>query len=175
QVRRVYVTPLRVVCRPEEPEMSNRILRSFPEHADRFLRVSLVDEHLGRLPMIDSGDGIHKRARACPQSDTTFVPGCPQTCVLYSALVHRLQLREHSCWFYAETSKLRAGKIRGWVGNLSNITVVGKHAARLGQTLSCTTATVRVPQHRQQLVQDKECGEYMFTDGCGMMSEGLAR
>ncbi|CAN0359281.1 unnamed protein product [Ectocarpus sp. 12 AP-2014] len=61
------------------------------------------------------------------------------------------------------------------MGDMSGIDVVGKHAARLGQSLSSTTSTVEVPPALKKLVPDKKAGPYEFTDGCGMMSEGLAR
>ncbi|CAN0404866.1 unnamed protein product, partial [Ectocarpus sp. 13 AM-2016] len=35
-----------------------------------------------------------------------------------------------------------ADSIRRWMGDMSGIDVVGKHAARLGQSLSSTTSTV---------------------------------
>ncbi|CAN0388096.1 unnamed protein product, partial [Scytosiphon promiscuus] len=37
-----------------------------------------------------------------------------------------------------------AASIRKWMGDLSGIDVVGKHAARLGQTLSSSRPTVAV-------------------------------
>lgn len=41
-----------------------------------------------------------------------------------------------------------ADHIRVWMGDMSGINVVGKHAARLGQSLSSTTSTVEVPPER---------------------------
>ncbi len=38
--------------------------------------------------------------------------------------------------------------IRAWMGDMSRIIVVGKHAARLGQSLSSTTSTVEVRPER---------------------------
>jgi hypothetical protein len=49
QVGRVLVTPTRVVLLPPETELSNRVLRHYKQHSDRFLRVSFVEEDSGRL------------------------------------------------------------------------------------------------------------------------------
>ena len=51
-VRRCLITPTRVVRMPPETELSNRILRRYKDHADRFIRVAFGDEdsstlHLG--------------------------------------------------------------------------------------------------------------------------------
>lgn len=50
--------------------------------------------------------------------------------------------------FAEEVGMPTAASIRGWIGDLNHIKIVGKHAARLGQSLSSTTATVKVPPHR---------------------------
>ncbi|CAM9965408.1 unnamed protein product, partial [Ectocarpus fasciculatus] len=91
------------------------------------------------------------------------------------------QLRGHACFFYAEGGELYqisesgSDPVLHWMGDMSGIDVVGKHAARLGQSLSSTTSTVEVPPALKKLVPDKKAGPYEFTDGCGMMSESLAR
>ena len=51
-VGRVLVTPTRVVRIPPETELSNRVLRNYRQHSDRFIRVSFGEEnssilHLG--------------------------------------------------------------------------------------------------------------------------------
>lgn len=49
EVRRVLITPLRVCPQPPSPEQSNRVVRMFSEHIDRFLRVVFVDDNFGSI------------------------------------------------------------------------------------------------------------------------------
>lgn len=43
RIRRVYVTPSRILMFPPEPETGNSVLRAF-KNADCFLRVTMTDE-----------------------------------------------------------------------------------------------------------------------------------
>jgi RNA-dependent RNA polymerase len=51
-VRRVYVTPTKVYCMGPEVDTSNRVTRHFSSHADRFMRMSFVDENFEQLQSI---------------------------------------------------------------------------------------------------------------------------
>ncbi|CBN78124.1 RNA-dependent RNA polymerase 1 [Ectocarpus siliculosus] len=191
-VPRASVTPLRVVCQPPEQEMSNGVTRRFAEHSDRFLGVNFVDENMGRLqlsPLLAPSDcwSIGLACTPFGQRHQTFLkvhPALLVSCVVLSPPVRprKSQLRGHACFFYAEGGEVDQISESGsepavfhWMGDMSGIDVVGKHAARLGQSLSSTTSTVEVPPALKKLVPDKKAGPYEFTDGCGMMSEGLAR
>lgn len=57
-VKRVLVTPARVVRLPEEQEVSNQVLRHFKRYAHRFLRVNFSDENGARLCFASSGDSL---------------------------------------------------------------------------------------------------------------------
>ncbi|CAN0335609.1 unnamed protein product, partial [Ascophyllum nodosum] len=198
-IGRVSVTPLREVCQPPEKEMSNGVTRHFAQYADRFIRVNFVDENLGRLPMPLLPEKLI-RTKTCVRDScgndrhllstilrrlTLNMWGLSPMPSPSPARVY--QLRQHSCWFYAGPGADELGRpdregyfpaaanIREWIGDLSHINVVGKYAARLGQSLSSTTSTATVPHHRKALIDDKDSGPYMFTDGCGLMSNELAR
>ena len=64
-----------------------------------------------------------------------------------------------------------ASKVREWMGDFSEIKCVGKYAARLGQSLSCSVETFTTDNFtiipdikvKNQLTQV----EYCFTDGIG--------
>lgn len=63
-VGRVLVTPTRVVCLPPELELSNRVLRHYKQHADRFIRISFGEENGGILhlgPRMDMNADLVKR------------------------------------------------------------------------------------------------------------------
>ncbi|KAI5055904.1 hypothetical protein GOP47_0029425 [Adiantum capillus-veneris] len=49
EVGRFIVTPTKAYCLPSESELSNRVLRNFEHLADRFLRVSFLDENFHML------------------------------------------------------------------------------------------------------------------------------
>lgn len=49
-VGRVRVTPTRIVSLPFEVETSNRVLRRYHAHADRFIRVTFTDEEGNQYP-----------------------------------------------------------------------------------------------------------------------------
>lgn len=43
------MTPTRVVLHSPQTELSNRVLRHYKQHSDRFVRVSFVEEDSGQL------------------------------------------------------------------------------------------------------------------------------
>ncbi|CAK9134508.1 unnamed protein product [Ilex paraguariensis] len=49
KVRRLVITPTKAYCLPPEAELSNRVLRNYREVADRFLRVTFMDEGMQTL------------------------------------------------------------------------------------------------------------------------------
>ncbi|KNC76122.1 hypothetical protein SARC_11366, partial [Sphaeroforma arctica JP610] len=60
------------------------------------------------------------------------------------------------------------------MGDLSSIRIPGKFAARLGQGLSSSTATVDVPKHQQVNIDDITANGFCFSDGVGLISPELA-
>eukprot|EP00752_Nemacystus_decipiens_P006552 g5899.t2 len=171
-ITRASVTPLRVVCQPPEPEVSSGVTRHFARYSDRFLRVNFVDENMGRLPLPLS-DSLARRLDMFLREGLTLA-GRKYDFLAYSSS----QLRGHSCFFYAgggggDVPSVKS--IRRWMGDMSGIDVVGKRAAKYGQSLSSTTSTLEVRPEWRMVVPDKSAGPYEFTDGCGMMSEDLAR
>ncbi|KAL0311780.1 UNVERIFIED_CONTAM: RNA-dependent RNA polymerase 6 [Sesamum radiatum] len=49
EVRRLIITPSKAYCLPPEVELSNRVLRNYKNIADRFLRVTFMDEAMQTL------------------------------------------------------------------------------------------------------------------------------
>ncbi|PON57885.1 RNA-dependent RNA polymerase-type, partial [Trema orientale] len=52
-VHRVLITPSKVYFRGPEPNLSNRVLRNYPDDIDNFLRLSFVDEDLDKMRSTD--------------------------------------------------------------------------------------------------------------------------
>ena len=171
-IRRVLVTPLRICPQPPELEASNRILRENLAHKDRFLRVTFVEENFSSILSIRSEDIFEKRIRPILRQGL-FVAGRRFVFLAYS----NSQLREQSCWFYDEDKRPgqttvvpSAEDIRRSMGDLSGITLVGKHAARLGQGFSTTTGCSRLGPEQVKVIGDVKCDGFCFSDGIGLIS-----
>src|SRR6185312_8719061 len=140
-MRKVVITPSKMYILPPTMEPSNRTIRYFEDHKERFLRVQFNDEN-GSLP---SGNGDN-HVSVFNRVHRTLVNGIQIGNRKYEFLAFSSsQLRDRSCWFFAPTEKLSADDIRKWMGNLSNIKVVAKYAARMGQCFSSTRAVTHLP------------------------------
>eukprot|EP00250_Pteridium_aquilinum_P030078 c40615_g1_i1 orf=139-1797(+) len=151
EVGRFIVTPTKAYCMPSEAELSNRILRNFRHLADRFLRVSFLDENFHALSgMILSGmvapfartigqvskSALYNRVRSV-LLDGFFLCGRHYEFLAFSSN----QLRDSSAWFFAASKEVNAGTIRSWMGAFKR-TNVARYAARMGQCFSSTFQTV---------------------------------
>ena len=181
-VHRVQITPSKVYFCGPEVNLSNRVLRNYPDDIDNFLRVSFVDEHLDKMRWTD----------LCTRSSSAN--GERQTrvyerihCILRDGIVigdkkfeflgfSSSQLRENSAWMFASREGLTADDIRKWMGDFSHIRNVAKYAARLGQSFGSSRETLRVEKHEIELIPDIKVGnKYCFSDGIGKISEELAK
>lgn len=178
-IRRLLFTPTRVIAQPPETDLLNRVLREFVVHHDRFLRISFCDEDGGSIGYTGSDD-LYTRVRAALR-DGVYAAGDKFVFLAFS----NSQLRDHAVWMYNETpdptsddsSPPSADEIRAWMGDFSKIRSPGKFAARQGQTFSSTVGTVLLDDVQQHVVKDiyDSNGDYMFSDGVGLMSSELAR
>ncbi|KAK9742248.1 hypothetical protein RND81_03G158700 [Saponaria officinalis] len=190
EVRRLIITPTKAYCLPPEVELSNRVLRQYNHVADRFLRVTFMDEG---LQMLNSnvlscyGAPILKKIKMNSFVQRTsvfnrvksilrqgfYMCGRNYTFLAFSAN----QLRDRSAWFFAEDKtdqSLTVNNIRSWMGRFTNRNVA-KCAARMGQCFSSTYATVEVsPKDVDSNFPDIERNGYIFSDGIGIISEDLA-
>ncbi|KAG8375787.1 hypothetical protein BUALT_Bualt10G0136800 [Buddleja alternifolia] len=183
EVRRLIITPTKAYCLPPEVELSNRVLRNYKSVADRFLRVTFMDEAMRILNQnvltyyvapnvreVASNSGqqrtaMFKRVRDI-LNDGFHLCGRKYTFLAFSAN----QLRDRSAWFFAEQKDIRVANIKDWMGKFTSRNVA-KCAARMGQCFSSTYATVEVPEVE---VPDIERNGYVFSDGIGMISSDLA-
>ena len=182
------VTPSSLVLKAPAIEMTNRVIRRYREHADRFLRVRFEDDEqhgFARL-MATSGqtmaDVFNKVFRTLSQG-----------IVIGDRIYHFLaagnsQFREHGAYFFAaEPNGPTADQIRTWMGQFQHERVVAKHAARIGQCFSTTIAikTAIFPLVREsELIPDVKCirrlpngtiQKFNFTDGVGKISPFYAK
>ncbi|EQC30180.1 hypothetical protein SDRG_12032 [Saprolegnia diclina VS20] len=173
EVRRVLVTPLRIIAEAPQVDVSNRILRQYAQHIDRFLRVSFVDENFGPLYSAKSPRVLDRVASVL--HDGLVVAGETYVFLGYS----NSQLRVHSCWFYrnpprGSTLVPSATSIYLSLGDVHAIPSGSKRGARLGQAFSTTTSTVAVSPFRCSVRADVKRNGHIFSDGIGVISSSLA-
>ncbi|XP_022943176.1 RNA-dependent RNA polymerase 1-like [Cucurbita moschata] len=185
-VHRVQVTPCRVYFCGPEVNVSNRVLRRYPEYLDNFLRVSFVDEELDKLystelspressSLEDGKTKIFKRILSVLKDGIT-IGDKKFEFLAYSSS----QLRENAVWMFAPRDGITAAKIRKWMGDFHSIRNVAKYAARLGQSFGSSTETASVSRREVKVIPDIEVKSdaginYVFSDGIGKISASFAR
>ncbi|OMO61675.1 RNA-dependent RNA polymerase, eukaryotic-type [Corchorus capsularis] len=187
EIRRLVITPTKAYCLLPEVELSNRVLRKYKDVADRFLRVTFMDEGMQTInanvltyyaaPIVrdvtstsfSQKTGIFKRVKSI-LTDGFYLCGRKYSFLAFSAN----QLRDRSAWFFAEDGKISVLKILAWMGKFENKNIA-KCAARMGQCFSSTYATVDVPSTEVNFdLPDIERNGYVFSDGIGKITPDLA-
>ncbi|KAB2620081.1 RNA-dependent RNA polymerase 1 [Pyrus ussuriensis x Pyrus communis] len=169
-VHRVQVTPSKVYFCGPEVNLSNRVLRKYPQDIDNFLRVSFVDEDLGKIRSKD----------LClrPRTSNTSAEEERRTRKFEFLAFSSSQLREHSVWMFASRSELSAQDIRNWMGDFKDIRNVAKYGTRLGQAFSSSRETFNVDIDEIELIPDVKIErsgvKYCFSDGIGKISAEFA-
>ena len=187
EVRRLVITPTRAYCLPPEVELSNRVLRKYKEVADRFLRVTFMDEGMQPInsnvlnyyvaPIVReiTSNSFPQKTKVFERVKTILNKGFYVCGRKYSFLAFSAnQLRDRSAWFFAE-EKISVRDIRSWMGKFTQ-TNIAKCAARMGQCFSSTYATVEVPfTELNPDLPDIERNGYVFSDGIGIITPDLAK
>ncbi|KAI0225425.1 hypothetical protein L0F63_001438 [Massospora cicadina] len=169
RMRKVIVTPTRVCVLPPVLETTNRVVRHFSHVQDRFLRVAFADEDL--QPMHTSSDENYyllKRIFNVLRLGLS-IAGRGYTFLAFSSS----QLREHSCWFFADCAEVTVKDIRAWMGDFSEIHNVAKYAARMGLCFSSSRDAAKLGVEDLQEIPDIERNGFCFTDGVGKISQAL--
>ncbi|GMY18202.1 probable RNA-dependent RNA polymerase 1 [Fagus crenata] len=184
-VHRVQITPSKVYFCGPEVNLSNCVLRHYPEDIDNFLRVSFVDEDLDKphstvlSPRASSANGkrqtsIHDRILSTLRNGMV-IGGKKFEFLAFS----NSQLRDNSVWMFASRTGLTAEDIREWMGDFHEIRNVEKYAARLGQSFSSSRETLSVGRNEIEIIPDVEVKwngiPYCFSDGIGKISAELAQ
>lgn len=184
-VHRVQITPCRVYYCGPEVNMSNRVLRNYPQYLENFLRVSFLDEEWDKMYSTDLCPRIatvseEKRTAIYERILSTLRNGIVIQDKKFDFLsFSSSQLRDNSAWMFASTATLTAHDIRKWMGDFRQIRNVAKYAARLGQSFSSSTETLSVHKTEIEIIRDVEVvrdrTKYVFSDGIGKMSADFAR
>ncbi|KAH9723581.1 RNA-dependent RNA polymerase 1 [Citrus sinensis] len=157
-VNKILVTPSKVYFCGPEISLSNRVVRSYPDEIDNFLRLSFVDEDLGKLystvlsPQISSTNG-ERRTRIYERVLSTLRNGIVIGDKKFETLAFsNSQERENTLWMFASRPELTAADIRERMGDFREIKNVTKYAARLGKISAELAETVA-----------KKCGYAIYT------------
>lgn len=168
----ITITPTTIYLNVPAVEISNRVVRRYDDHANRFMRVRFAEEDSGPLrPKRDQlDDQIFGRVQHVLEHGIV-VAGRHYEFLAYG----NSQIREQGAYFFASTKTIDVQKIRGWMGDFSHIKVVAKHASRLGQCFSTTRAISSIgARPLVQQIDDITRNGYVFSDGCGRISVFLA-
>ncbi|KAJ0099031.1 hypothetical protein Patl1_19780 [Pistacia atlantica] len=181
-VHKVLVTPTKIYFCGPEVSLSNRVLRSYPDDIDNFLRVSFVDEDMGKLfstvlsprTSEERRTGIYQRILSILRNGIVIGDKKFETLAFSNS-----QVRENTLWMFASRPGLTAADIRESLGDFREIKNVAKYAARLGQSLSASRVAVHVDRKDIEIIPDVEVDrngiKYVFSDGIGKISSELAK
>ncbi|KAG6670426.1 hypothetical protein I3843_Q065700 [Carya illinoinensis] len=183
-IHRVQITPSKVYFGGPEVNLSNRVLRHYPEDIDNFLRVSFVDEDFDKVYSIalsprSSSANEDKRTRVYDRILSTLRKGIVIGDKKFEFLAYSSsQLRENSVWMFASRPGLTAADIREWMGDFRDIRNVAKYGARLGQSFGSSRETASIGIDEIEVIPDVEVktkeATYNFSDGIGKISKKLA-
>lgn len=173
-LRKVVITPTTMYLSSPVPEPSNRVLRQYINHEDRFLRVQFTDEITkGRIfpaPDTDQENALFNRVHRTLQNGIQIGGRHFQ----YLATGNS-QFRENGAYFFCPTEFLTCDNIRNWMGDMNHIRVVAKYASRLGQCFSTTKAPKASPIGQTIVhIKDIEHNGWCFTDGVGKIAPNRA-
>ncbi|KAK4779449.1 hypothetical protein SAY87_015555 [Trapa incisa] len=188
-VHKVQITPSKIIFLGPEVNMSNRVLRHYAGDIENFLRVSFLDEELGKLHSADlcPRSGGEKRTKLYERILSTLRDGIVIGNKKFEFLAFSSsQLRDGSVWMFASREGLSAADIRKWMGDFSNIRNVAKYAARLGQSFGSSREVFNIEEDEIEIIPDivtaptvtqdeKGSMEYVFSDGIGKISVEFAR
>ncbi|GFS65766.1 RNA-dependent RNA polymerase 1 [Trichonephila inaurata madagascariensis] len=176
-VRRVIITPSRVIFLPPYEHFDNRIIRKFG--IEYMLRISIQDDNFEKLTYAVQYNS--KRDQIMEEVVVKILTnGLSVGSRHYEFLAcSSSQLREHGLWMYApDMNGNTAASIRQWMGDFSPIKNVAKYMARMGQCLSTTEEGVQVclGSNNEIFLKDIKSRnkKYIFSDGIGCVSESLA-
>jgi RNA-dependent RNA polymerase len=180
--RHVYVTPTTIVLEGPNPEQSNRIIRFYSEHQDRFLRVCFVDE--GRLHY-RFDRGVDRRAFIQNRVGHILREGLEIAGRQFQFLAYSMSgLKEHSVWFVSPFDDERHGHVDAStiIEGLGSFTRIeprliycpARYGARISQAFTATDPSF-VEIEEIVKIDDIERNGSVFTDGVGTISPEMAR
>ena len=157
------------------PKVSNRVIRSYPDHSDYFIRVNFADEDGERLGYDNhaSNQRIYRDRFKKILRGSIDIAGNRYRFLGFS----HSSLRSQTCWFCAPFEfhgrMVDPASIIKSLGDFSAIRSPAKCAARIGQAFTDTTTALRIGSESLYAMSDVERNNRVFSDGCGTISLGL--
>ncbi|CAG8492602.1 4569_t:CDS:2 [Acaulospora colombiana] len=171
-INHATITPTKIYFDGPTYEPSNRILRQYEHYLDRFMRVDFCDENFDRLFINVQDCEIYEERVGLIMNKGFQVAGRNYEFLAFSSS----QLREGACWFVSPyalaDSEFNAYNIRSLMGDFRSPAL---YAARMGQCFSSTVGTIELDKRQVRKIDDIERNDYVFSDGCGTISENLAK
>ncbi|KAI9009538.1 RNA dependent RNA polymerase-domain-containing protein [Gaertneriomyces semiglobifer] len=170
-IRRVVVTPTKVYYQGPQLELANRILRMNKSKQERFLRVTFCDDNL--LPLKQRyASTLYARIESLLDAGV-YIAGRKYEFLLYS----NSSMKSAGCWFVApnKAENFNADRIRGEMGDFSQVKNPATFGARMAQCFSSTTVIGRIRAPNVIFIDDVERNGYCFSDGVGRIGTTIAR
>jgi hypothetical protein len=160
--QRILVTPTYTLFMPYIEDQGNRILR---EHRKPWEAMRVV------FKMDDFQDAKWNNKFLIEFIKLHLIKGINLSHLHYEFFCYsQSQFRSMGCWLVTNPDE-----ILHLTGDYSNIKIIAKYGARVGQTLTSTTKTIKI--HEDNIIDIPECTngtDYIFSDGVGTITEDLA-
>ncbi|EIN03593.1 RdRP-domain-containing protein [Punctularia strigosozonata HHB-11173 SS5] len=179
----VIVTPSSIVPQEQYPDRSNRVIRSFPDHQQHFVRVQFTEEDYHQLRFDRDVDGEHfVKTRIGGVLRNGFqVGGRTFEFLAYS----QSALKDHAVWFVRrfkiDNQWITGNTIRESLGSFDKVIYCPSlYGARMSQAFTATDPSVTITAEEIVRIPDIERRDstgrtWQFTDGVGTISPELAQ
>ena len=149
---------------------------------DRFISISFADFRL-RHPSADvsaKGDESSSSTPATARESANYVTRLLQSGVTVNGVIYNFyghsnsQLKSRACILYAASKEDIARKVESF-GDFTKIKSVAKKVKRIGLLFSAAEIACEVQADCCEDIPDVTSKDYIFTDGCGLVSEKFAK
>ena len=156
-----------------EPAPQNRVVKTEPLHL--LLILSFSDFRLVQAPSKDRLPGFAPAKESAKYIATLLRSGIVLNGTRFHFFGHsNSQLKSRACFMLGVSKEVVSAKVEA-LGDFSSMKSVGKKAKRIGLLFSNAKVAIQLDPERTKDVPDVVRQDYTFTDGCGLISEQLAR
>lgn len=175
-VHKATITPVGTYLYGPYWESKNRVLRSYANYTDYFMRVEFSEEtgDSMRFDQNASLDEIFQKRFKSVLEDGIVIAGRHFEFLGFS----HSSLRSQTCWFMAAFTLdsgevLDARSVISLLGDFSTIRSPARCAARIGQAFSETLTSIKISRQIVEISEDVKRDGRVFSDGVGTLSTSL--
>lgn len=160
-----------------QPSSPNRAIAG--HSLDKFLSISFADFRL-RVPASLDPHAPSETKPATARESTDYITrllraGVTLNSIRYNFYGHsNSQLKSRACFLFADTKEEIDRMIEG-LGDFTKMNTVAKKSKRIGLLFSVARTAIVLNPSRCQDIPDIETKDFIFTDGCGLISPQLAQ